>query len=203
MNPSAIPALNIISAIVIMIMMLAAFTGISSYATHLIRSEKLIKAKKIRRYRKKVCFGSSEILDLYKQFERLAFIQNDILSPFFLPKKRKTNTLSARTLSRQKILKLSGLLSRPYGAINFLLVTIIMLVQVYSMYLAASMQIDTLFIVGWGAVMTWLIVSAWISDLPVHNKIILSLFSPIVYFVLFIRLVVTVLLAPSKIRVFI
>jgi hypothetical protein len=201
MNPSAIPVMNIISAIVIVAMMIVSFAGILSYAFYLIKHEELIKTKKARRYMKKVSLGNSEILDIYKQFERLVFIQNDILNRFFLPKNHKKNTLSARTLSRQKTLKLSGLLDRRYGAINFIIVTMIMFIQLYSMYLAASMQLSTLLVIGWGAVMTWLIVSAWISDLPLLNKTILSIFSPVVYFVLFIRLAITVLLAPSKIRI--
>ncbi|HUC96450.1 MAG TPA: glycosyltransferase family 2 protein [Candidatus Saccharimonadales bacterium] len=68
------------------------------------------------------------------------------------------------------------------------------LLQTYSMYLAATLQSSLILIIGWLAAALWLLIASWSSEaLKTKDKITLSFCAPFVYFLVYLQLVIYVI----------
>jgi glycosyltransferase involved in cell wall biosynthesis len=79
------------------------------------------------------------------------------------------------------------------GSGYYIFAVILILLQTYSMYLAAMLQSSLLLLIGWLAAALFLLLATWTSEaLNNKDKITLSLCAPFIYFLIYLQLIIYV-----------
>jgi hypothetical protein len=193
---------RVIVGTILMLAVVSAFIGILFLSIYNLQHFKIIsKYRKIKTVR----YTPKNIVDLYRQFEMLVHTQVMVgMATLRIRKFNQSKSVMAASKLKNKPLKtinLSGSIYRPFGAISLFLVLVVISVQIFSIYSAASLQGSTLLVIGWAVMTVWLIISALLSDFSLNNKLMLSLFSPLTYFLLLIRFIVSTLLCTTKTKI--
>jgi cellulose synthase/poly-beta-1,6-N-acetylglucosamine synthase-like glycosyltransferase len=80
------------------------------------------------------------------------------------------------------------------GSLFFIIAILAIILQTYSMYIAATLQSRVLLIIGWLAVALWLLIATWSAETTnIFDKIKLTFCVPIIYFLLYARTIIYVI----------
>jgi glycosyltransferase involved in cell wall biosynthesis len=126
-------------------------------------------------------------------YSRLAF-RNACKSSFVLGKYDSDLVVSDCSVSddRTAIIHQFSKVNNIIYYLVFAIVTI--LLQTYSMYVAATLQSSLILTIGWLATAFWLLIVTWSSEaLDIKDKITLSFCAPSVYFLIYVQLVIYVI----------
>lgn len=100
--------------------------------------------------------------------------------------KKSVAFILGKPMSKIKFNNIPGVL---LGYLSLPLIILVTLIQAYSMLTAATLQTNSLLIVGMFAVILWILISTWYhSNESRQDKMILTLSAPFMYFIVFTRL---------------
>jgi hypothetical protein len=130
-------------------------------------------------------------------YRRQAY-QNAIKSPEVFGKYDSDPVVSDHSVSDDRT-AMSKQISKKNDGYYYVFAIAVIILQSFSMYVSATLQSNSLLIIGVMATALWLILVTWSSEaLDIKEKITLSLCAPFIYFLIYLQLIVHIFFVAGR-----